>query len=192
MTSGHDRAFFEALYAANPDPWRFATSPYEHAKYRATLAMLPARRFRSALEVGCSVGVMTRLLARRCDRLLALDIAEQALRHARRRRRGLAGVIVARRELPAEWPRGRFDLIILSEVLYFLTPPALTAVAEASCRTLLPGGIVVLVNWTGPTGTTLDGGQAAARFLRQTAGRLRLLRRKRQPQYSLEVLRRPT
>jgi SAM-dependent methyltransferase len=191
VTEARDRAWFEALYEADPDPWRFATSPYERGKYRATLTALPARRFRSALEVGCSVGVMTRLLARRCDRLLALDAAESALRHARRRRRGLAGVTVARATLPQEWPPGRFDLIVLSEVLYFLSAAEVRRVAEATWRSLLPGGIAVLVDWRGPTGTALGGEQAAGLFLRQTSGRWRKVTLRRRPGYRLDVLRRP-
>ncbi len=191
MTEARDRAWFEALYEANPDPWRFATSPYERGKYRATLAALPARRFRSALEVGCSIGVMTRLLARRCERLLAVDAAESALRHARRRRRGLAGVTVARATLPQDWPGGSFDLIVLSEVLYFLSAPEVRRVAEAAWRGLLPGGAVVLVDWRGPTGTALSGEQAAGVFVRQAGGRLRRVTLRRRPGYRLGVLRRP-
>jgi len=59
--------YFDALYAASPDPWAFETSAYERAKYAATLDALPARRYRRALEVGCSIGVLTRQLADRCD-----------------------------------------------------------------------------------------------------------------------------
>jgi hypothetical protein len=29
--------YFDALYSADPDPWKFAASPYERAKYRLTL-----------------------------------------------------------------------------------------------------------------------------------------------------------
>jgi hypothetical protein len=53
-------AYFDALYARDPDPWRFATSDYERAKYRATLAALPGPLLGAALEVGCSIGVLTR------------------------------------------------------------------------------------------------------------------------------------
>ncbi len=191
MTTAPDRAFFEALYAADPDPWRFASSLYERAKYRATLAALPAGRFGSALEIGCSIGVMTRMLARRCDRLLAIDAAEAALRHARRRRRGLAGVRVQRRTVPEEWPGGRFDLIVVSEVLYFLPANDLVRVAELAWRSLLPGGVLLLVNWTGPTGTALGGVQAASALLARLRGRLRPIRRTLQPRYRLDLLRRP-
>ena len=70
--------FFERLYAAEPDPWGFETSAYERAKYDATIAALPPGPISTALEVGCSIGVLTERLARRCDRLLAVDVSEAA------------------------------------------------------------------------------------------------------------------
>ena len=66
---------FDRLYASNPDPWGFETSEYEQAKYADTLAQLDGRHFRSGLELGCSIGVLSRLLGPRCDRLLGLDAA---------------------------------------------------------------------------------------------------------------------
>jgi hypothetical protein len=46
------REYFDALYTADPDPWNFAASPYELAKYTLTLNAMPKPRSRSALEVG--------------------------------------------------------------------------------------------------------------------------------------------
>ena len=60
-------AFFDDLYAADPDPWDFETSPYEAAKYDATIAALEGRRFASGLEIGCSIGVLTDRLRAHCD-----------------------------------------------------------------------------------------------------------------------------
>ncbi len=113
--------YFEALCARDADPWRFATSPYERDKYAATLAALGPGKAVSALEVGCSIGVFTHALASRCGRLLAIDAAENALTQARIRCQGLDGVELRKMRVPAAWPDGRFDLIILSEVLYYLS-----------------------------------------------------------------------
>jgi hypothetical protein len=57
--------YFRRLYAADPDPWAFATSSYERATYDATLAALPCPRYRAGFEIGCSIGVLTRDLAAR-------------------------------------------------------------------------------------------------------------------------------
>ena len=71
-------AYFAALYQADADPWRFASSDYERRKYAATLAALPRRAYRREFEVGCSIGVLTSQLARRCEHLLAVDVVDTA------------------------------------------------------------------------------------------------------------------
>ena len=71
-----DRAYFDRVYEANADPWSFATSPYEYQKYQATMAALPQAHYTNAFEIGCSIGVLTQMLADRCDHLLAVDASE--------------------------------------------------------------------------------------------------------------------
>jgi hypothetical protein len=94
---------------------------YEQEKYRRTIAALGERRFRSGFEPGCSIGVLTRMLATSCDALLAADIVEEPLHTARTLCSDLPWVRFVRLRIPAEWPDGHFDLIVLSEALYFLT-----------------------------------------------------------------------
>jgi SAM-dependent methyltransferase len=141
--------YFEELYARDPDPWDFATSDYEAAKYQATIAALDPP-YASALEVGCSIGVLTERLAQHCDRLLAIDVAETALAQARRR---VPGVMFERREIPEEWPDEPFDLIVCSEVLYYLDSTALDRTIGLIDRTLVPGGSLLAVHWRHPTRT---------------------------------------
>src|ERR1700755_2554342 len=71
-------AYFDAMYQAAADPWGFEDRWYEQRKYAISLAQLPAARYRSAFEPGCSVGVLSRLLASRCDTLLSCDVAAAA------------------------------------------------------------------------------------------------------------------
>jgi predicted TPR repeat methyltransferase len=179
--------YFEALYAASPDPWNFAGSDYEHAKYRATLAALPQPRFGAAFEVGCSIGVLTARLAPRCDRLLAVDAAEAPLARARAATAGFPHVRIARMCIPDQWPEERFDLIVFSEVLYFLSPTDVARTASATLAALAPDGCVVLVNWTGHSDDPC-GGEQAVRIFEATACTLRPLTRSRTQHYRLDVL----
>jgi hypothetical protein len=78
-------ADFEARYQVDPDPWRYASSEYERAKYEATLAACGDGPFAEALELGASIGVFTELLAPRCERLTTIDGAPTAVAAARRR-----------------------------------------------------------------------------------------------------------
>src|ERR1700691_3489977 len=94
-------AYFDALYAKDADPWRFSTSDYERHKYAATRAVLNGYNFRTAFEVGGSIGIFTRQLAHLCKSLLAVDVAEHALEQARRNCEDLNQVRFERMQIPS-------------------------------------------------------------------------------------------
>src|SRR6202000_3253872 len=107
-----------------------------------TLAALPRPRFRRGFEPGCSIGVFTRLLAGRCDRLLATDILEVPLAAARERTAGLDQVEIQRMTIPDEWPTGTFDLVVLSEIGYYFEPRELDRVLAATGPSLRHRGLL--------------------------------------------------
>lgn len=181
-------AYFEDLYTSDPDPWRFTTSDYERAKYAATLAALPRARYAAGLEVGCSIGVLTQDLAGRCDSLLAVDAAETALAQARHRCAPMPNVQFAELQMPRQWPSGTFDLMLLSEVVYYLVPSDIALLVHRIGRSLLPDAHVVLVHWTGETDYPVSGDEAAQIFIREAAGFLRLRDHARTAHYRLDVL----
>lgn len=183
--------YFEAKYRANDDPWDYATSPYEAHKYAQTLAALPRPRYARALEIGCSVGVFTRLLAARCGDLLALDIAPSAVAQAQRRTADLPHVRVQRADAVQALPDGPFNLIVLAEVGYYWSPADLRRVRDAIVRHLAPGGDLVLVHWT----PTIDdahqtGDTVHAAFLDLERTTLVPLHHARFATFRLDVLRR--
>ncbi len=157
---------FDRIYAGSVDPWRYETSPYEHAKYARTLAALPDRAD-AALEVGCSIGVMTAMLAPRCRQLLSLDGAAAAVARTRDRCAGLPQVSVRHTRVPdglPDPPPGGWDLILLSEMLYFLSPADLRRLGTLLTAHAAARAAIVLVNWTGKTDTPCTGDEAAELF----------------------------
>jgi SAM-dependent methyltransferase len=145
VTVGPD--YFDGMYAASPDPWGFESRWYERRKYAVTMALLPSERYRDAFEPGCSIGVLTRLLAGRCDRLLSCDAAAAAAEAAVRRNASLRNVRVEQRLLPGDWPAGRFDLIVLSELLYYFGEDDLRNILRLAAGALRPGGTLIAVHW---------------------------------------------
>jgi SAM-dependent methyltransferase len=139
---------FERLYGESADPWRYATSEYEREKYRRTLSYLPDRGGR-ALELGCSIGVLTESLAERCERLIAVDFIPTAVARARHRVRGHPHAEVLCRTLPEEMPAGPFDTILCSEVLYYWSPDLVAQGLARIEAALAPGGTLVAVHWRG-------------------------------------------
>ena len=155
---------FDALYASMPDPWAYETSPYEKHKRAATIAALSGKTYRRAFEAGCSIGVLTKQLAPRCESLIAMDVSGAALEQASQRLAGNDHVALYRGEMPYQWPEGTFDLILLSEVLYFLSASEIEATARLCYRSLREGGDCLLVNWTGKNDLPVDGDQASRLF----------------------------
>lgn len=140
--------YFESLYGQDADPWDFATSDYEAAKYAATLSALPRSSYARAFEIGCSIGVLTERLAARCEQLLAVDVAEVALARARTRCAHLPHVRFEQRSVPGWFPEASFDLIVLSEVGYYWSRPDLRRARQLIAEHLQPRGHLLLVHWT--------------------------------------------
>ena len=139
--------YFKEVYDANDDPWNFETSEYESAKYEATIKALPKKNYGNALEIGCSIGVLTALLAQKTDRLLATDISEKALETAKQKCKNLENVTFECMSFSAELPADRFDLIMISEVAYYLSSEDWETAINALYERLLPDGDIVLVHW---------------------------------------------
>ena len=181
--------YFDDLYAKTPDPWGLATREYERRKYQDTIAALDGRHFRRGVEIGCAIGELTACLAPYCDDLLGVDIAEAALAQARIRNIGVENVRFAQMTLPQERPDGKFDLIVLSEVLYYFGDADLARLTTWVCEALEPTGAALLVHWLGETPDyPLTGDQAVEGFLTTAAPRLTIDRRWRRELYRLDRL----
>ncbi len=157
MSAGEtlDAEYFDGVYAASADPYGFDSRWYERRKYAISVAMLPRRRYASAFEPGCSIGVLTAMLADRCDRLLSCDLSGAAVAAATARTAGFRHVRVERRAVPADWPPGRpgdFDLVVLSEMLYYLSDDDLDQTLGLAVAALRPGGTLLAVHWRHPVG----------------------------------------
>ena len=122
---------FDALFRHNEDPWGFRTRWYEARKRAMTLACLPQARYASGFEPGCANGELTAQLAGRCERLLASDVSPRAVELARTRLAALPHVEVVQALLPDQWPAGRFDLVVISELGYFVDGPSLDVMAAS-------------------------------------------------------------
>lgn len=135
-------AYFEALYRDSEDPWSFRTRWYEARKRSLVLAALLSPRYRSAFEPGCSNGTLTAALADRCDRLVAMDVSPAALA-AVPRDLG-ARVDLRQGSVPVDWPEGRFDLVVLSEVGYYLDHPDCTELMQ---RATASSAEILCIHW---------------------------------------------
>ena len=180
--------YFEEMFAGNPDPWQFETSPYEQEKYDTSIGALAGRRYRRAFEVGCANGVLTERLALICDTLLSIDVSSTALATARTRNEQTAHVEFQEMMFPGQTPDGSFDLIVLSEVVYYWSSADIAAAAAWISQRLEPGGDLLLVHWIGETDYPQTG-DGAVEQLRQKLSTLKAIRADRYEKYRLDLWR---
>lgn len=185
-----DPDYFESLFREKGDPWSFETSPYEAAKFDHTIAALPRARYASALEVGCANGVLTTRLADRCDDLLSVDVSDTALAAARARCAAQPNVRFERRQLPQDRPSGAFDLMILSEVVYYWDEADVRRMAAYVADAVRSGGDIMLVHWTGLTDYPLSGDDAVDILWGALGDKVTEVARDRRDEYRLDVWRR--
>lgn len=185
VTSSPPDDVFDQVHAESVDPWD-VDSFYERRKRAVTLASLPDERYGRALEVGCSVGALAADLAGRCGQLLAIDSSQNAVDLAARRTADLDHVHVRLARIPDEWPDGRFDLVSISEVGYFLSPRGLDEVVSLARSALSDDGHLLLCHWRHEiVGWPLTGRAVHEAFLATGA---RVLVEHREADFELHVL----
>ena len=141
-----DPSGFEAMFRENADPWDYATSPFEASKRDTLLKACGAKTYGRGLELACANGETTLRLAERCLSLLAVDSSETVVREAQRRTSHLTHLTVTQAVLPAETPTGPFDLIVASEILYYLPEADMMDLLLRLRRALTPGGRFVCLH----------------------------------------------
>lgn len=158
------RTYFDELYLASEDPWSFRTRRYEARKRSLTLGVLLEDTYATAFEPGCSIGTLTAELAPRCAQLLAMDISASALATAGAQLP--ASVTLRQGALPEDWPADPVDLVVLSEVGYYLSTSDCRTVAA---RAMATSGEVVAVHWRHPVEDYPIGGDEVHALLGEAA-----------------------
>lgn len=139
---------FDTVYGADPDPYRVGSSFYERRKLQIVLAVLARAGYTSAWDPACGTGHLAAELANRCATVLATDGSPVAVRLARDHCRDQSNVDVDTLTVPLA-PPGQpiFDLVVLAEFLYYLTPADRAATLMLLQAHVSPVAEVVAVHW---------------------------------------------
>ena len=163
--------YFDRLYEAQPDPWEFRSRPYEIRKRALTIACLPALRYSTAFEPGCSIGVLSSDLASRCDQVLSMDLSVLALAVAAQS--VPANVDLRQGAIPGDWPTQSFELVLLSEVGYYLGEEDCRRLGELAAASTTD---LVIVHWRHPVDDYPLSGDEVHRILAETSSRAGMTR----------------
>jgi SAM-dependent methyltransferase len=136
--------YFRDLWAQDDDPWHIADRFYERRKRDLVLASLPRARFGTGFELGCAAGHLSAGLAERCARLLCWDVDERAVALTRER---VPEAQVEQRAAPHDWPTGAHDLVVVSEVGYYLGSADLARLARRAVSGTAAGGVLLACHW---------------------------------------------
>lgn len=173
MSGATPSEYFDAIYAQD-DPFGYRERWYEARKRALLLASLPAQHFGRVWEIGCSNGELTADLAARCDSLIATDLSARAVALAAERTRQHAHVDVRQAQHPGTWPDGLFDLIVFSEVGYYLDADTLLTMARKLKSSLRGDGVLVACHWLAPFAQAPQSGRDVHRLLRRELGMQRV------------------
>ena len=144
---------FDAMYRRQADPWSLRTAWYERRKLDILMASLPQARYRHALDLGCGEGEAVRRLAGRCDRVHAVDGSPAAVARCQAwaEETGATHVGACVLQLPRQWPagtRGQVDLLVVSELAYYLGDDDLALFLDHCLDTLAPDGDWAMCHYT--------------------------------------------
>ena len=147
------RRLFDVMFGLADDPWDYAAMPYEQRKQAQLVAAIPSGAG-VIVEVGCADGHNLAALARLHPRstVIGVDISERAIAAATQRIRSHTNAMVVRADARSvvealDEFRGQVDVLVLSEVLYYLGTGPQVQQALMPTRVLLsPDATVVLVH----------------------------------------------
>lgn len=139
-------AGFEAKFGADDDPWSTWTDRDEAVKRAEILHALGPGPHGRVLELGAGNGSNSRPLAARALRLDATEATVEGTRLVARAVQDQRRAQASRLVVPAPPPRPIYDAIVIAELLYYLTPRNMAALARQVARQLRPGGRLVLAH----------------------------------------------
>jgi SAM-dependent methyltransferase len=136
---------FECLYLFKKDPWNYEKSEYERIKYESTVGILPRRIYNKALEIACSEGVLTSLIAEKANHVLGVDISPTAIERAKERFNDNPQIDFKIANAEETEFDEQYDLIVCSEMLYYLDDiDRITVLRDKLINSMETGGHIVL------------------------------------------------
>lgn len=152
------------------DPWGYETHWYEKRRRALIAALLPEEKLGQVLEIGCSTGLITQMLAPRARHVLAVDVSPKAVSLARQRLQGLAQVEIVQADITQDWPARSFDHILLCDVAYYLSEAQLSQLARNIRIQASADCVLLLAHWRHPFAQVITPAQAAHDLLGDVTG----------------------
>jgi SAM-dependent methyltransferase len=137
---------FAAKFDGNEDPWSTYTDRDEALKRRAILHAMGPGPWGRVLEVAAGNGSNSAAIAPRALRLDATEATSSGVALVAKSISGRSRARAIALTVPARLPRSRYDIVVVAEVLYYLTARDMARTARDVAAALRPGGTLVLAH----------------------------------------------
>lgn len=137
---------FAAKFAENDDPWSTFTDRDEALKRRAILHAMGSGPWGRVLELAAGNGSNSAAIAPRALRLDATEATPNGVALVARAVAAQSRAQAIELVVPARLPRSRYDIVVVAEVLYYLTARDMAQTARDVAVALRPGGMLVLAH----------------------------------------------
>ncbi len=152
------------------DSWGYFGDAGHQVRAERILAAFPDWPITNVLELGCAEGFLTEQLLARGISVTACDLSDEAVRRARERCHAYSHVTLVVQDIRRNLPRGQFDVCLLSDVLYYLSPSEIRKLSEDLAEVMNPRRRLVFANEWNPSYRDLTPPKKAVESLVQ-AGR---------------------
>ena len=137
---------FAAKFVETDDPWSTLTDRDEALKRRAILHAMGPGPWGRVLELAAGNGSNSAAIAPRALRLDATEATASGVALVAKAVAGRSRAQAIQLVVPARLPRPRYDIVVVAEVLYYLTARDMAQTARDAAAALRPGGLLVLAH----------------------------------------------
>ena len=123
----------------------------ELRKRNMILACLWKNSYDRVLELACGNGMLSVKLAHRAHQLACCDHSAARLASAARRMGSTPNVRFLLRQLPTQWPSGRYDLVVINNLATKYDLQELSDMTQHVRESLLPKGFILACHWRSPS-----------------------------------------
>lgn len=137
---------YDLAYRLRNDLFEIEGSEYEQHKLNRLIGVIRQRRYKTVLDVGCGIGILAEKISPFCQQIIGIDFSPKAISLAEKRCKNLENVSFLERDIRTFDFQGDYDLVIFSEVLYYLEDRFIERIVHRLKKNLPDSARIIIVD----------------------------------------------